>query len=611
MSSSNDDPPLDPPGRRRRKTTDGGNLRVPERQKLGFGRPRRGPDPPRARPSRGARRALAVADAYAREAVDGNVSARVREMARRYLAERERGSGVTWDAGRLEELLAWGEANLPTPRGAMRWAPWAVWAMAMLVARLGPSGLPLTRELIVQVPRGCGKTQMAAAVAGWTLDRACREGRVGVEVIVLATMLEKAAEVAKRLTLAPPVRSKAWRAVGLNSNRASVVTAPAGFIKCCASTPQNADGVSPTLVVLDEASRIDETYNRAISSLVKVPGSQALVITTPDVEQYANPYGATVRRVEEALDSGGPLPDGVLAVLHQADAEDDPRLESTWRKANPDLDDPVKVEHYRSKAWWLDAPDPRLREEFFTQFLATFTSDLSAAIPIAFFDACVEPWDLEEARGLPAVLAVDFSVGSWSGDQCDLTSVNLAAWDGRRLLSRNWHYWAGTDPAADEARTRQPLREWMAAGRLVNCGATIDYVVLERQIEVLAGVVDLKWLVADPAGKAAAWCDAMEKKHGWLWSRAPQNPLYMGSAWAIWQDMVRGKRVRFDLDPVLRSCIESAVCPPAYRALPHPVKSRSRSNIDGLTAAIMAVKVMNDREMLLDSLYGGGSAISF
>jgi phage terminase large subunit-like protein len=592
-------------------TTDAGNLRVPRGQKLCIGGPGKGSKPARRRASRGARRSLAVADAYAREALAGNVSSRVREMARRYLAEREPGSGVTWDGARLDDLLAWGEANLATPRGPMHWRPWAVWTMAMLVARLGPSGLPLTRELVLQVPRGCGKTQMAAALAGWTLARACRDGRVGVEVIVLATMLEKATEVAKRLTNAPQVRSKEWRAVGLSSNRASMVTAPAGFIKCCASTPQNADGVTPTLVILDEAARIDETYNRAISSLVKVPGSQALVVTTPDVEQYSNPYGATVRRVEEALDAGAALPEGVLAVLHQADEGDDPRVEATWRKANPDLSDPVKVEHYRSKAWWLDAPDQRLREEFYTQFLATFTSDLAAAIPVAFFDACVEPWDLEEVRGLPAVLAVDFSVGSWSGDQCDLTSINLSAWDGRRLLSRNWHYWAGTDPASDEARTRQPLRAWMTEGRLVNCGATVDYQVLERQIEVAAAVVDLKWLVADPAGKAAAWCDAMEKKHGWLWSRAPQNPLYMGSAWAIWQDLVRGKRVRFDTDPVLRSCIESAICPPAYRALPHPVKSRSRSNIDGLTAAIMAVKVLNDREMLTDSLYADPSRISF
>jgi phage terminase large subunit-like protein len=598
MSSSKKSPRPKAPRAKASGTTDVIGLRVPRFR----GKSRR---------SRAAETRLGVADAYARECLTGTVGVRVQAMARRYLAEREPGSGVVWDEDRLAEALAWGESKLPTKAGPTAWSPWMVWVVAMFVARRTAEGLPKTRELMLQVPRGCGKTQLAAALCGWTLDRAGREGRVGCEVIVLATMLEKAKEVADRLGATSYVASKTWRASGATGNRSALVRSESGYVKCCASTPQNADGITPTLIILDEAARMDVTYNRALSSMVKVPFSQALIVTTPDVDQYLNPYGTALQEAERALDEGTDLPDGVLAVMYQADLNDDPTEESTWRKANPELGHRTPVSEYQRKKHQAVSPDPKVREEFFTQLLATFTPDLAAAIPVAFYDACVDPWQLEDAQGLPAVVSVDFSVGGWAGVQYDLTSMNLAVWDGVRLLSRNWHYWAGQDPAADEVRTRQPIRQWMQEGRLVNCGRVIDYGILERQIEVIARVVDLKWLVADPVGKAGAWCDSMEKKHGWQWSRAPQNGIYMGSAWAIWQDYVRGRKVRFDTDPVLRSAIECTRLYQGARTPPYPVKSHDRANNDPLIAALMGIKVMNDREMLTESMYADASRISF
>jgi hypothetical protein len=115
-----------------------------------------------------------------------------------------------------------------------------------------------------------------------------------------------------------------------------------------------------------------------------------------------------------------------------------------------------------------------------------------------------------------------------------------------------------------------------------------------------------------PAGKAPAWCEAMEKKHGWQWSRAPQHVVFMGSAWAIWSDMVRGKRICFDEDPVLRANLAHTVLRSGDTGLFVPSKGRSRGNIDAVTACCMAVKVMNDREMLAQSMYGvDATRISF
>jgi phage terminase large subunit-like protein len=585
-----------------------------------------GPPPPpeveyrRSKPSRGQAQkrrksrakssALAVADSYAAEAVAGNVSQRVKAMASRYLDERRHGSGVVWDGERLDELVEWGRANLSGIFGPMEWDPWAVWAMAMFVARRGEDGLPLTRDLVLQVPRGCGKTQIAAALAGWSLERACLEDKKGVEIVILATLRDKAVDVIRRLEGIPNCKSKAWKVMGINGARPATLEASAGAIKAASSTPQNADGISPSLVILDEASRMDETFNRARSSTMKVPWSQTLVITTPDVDQYHTPYGAMLRTIEEALDNGKPLPLGTLAVMHQADAEDDPSNPLTWAKANPALGIRIQPAEYERRLCELN--DPKQREEFYTQCLSTFTNDLSAAIPIQYFDECVDDWDLESVRGLPAMIGIDFSIGGYSGAQCDLTSLNLAVWDGVKLRSRNWHWWAGRSMADDETRTRMPLRKWEAEGFVRKSGEVINLDDVRDVVAMVARTVDLKFIVCDPAAGQAGRVQRWESEYGWPVSRAPRSAVYMGSAWAIWQEFVRGRRIAFHTDPVLRGAIESSKTETGPTGLVTVRKSTERSNNDPLIACIVAIKAMNDREMLSQSMYGAdASRIAF
>ena len=540
-----------------------------------------------------------MADAYARAVVDGSQPAnkRIRAQAARYLEARRTDS---WDGERLERLLA-------HARAAYRWElmPWAVWVFAHLVAwRVGD--VPAARFVVLQVARGVGKTQMAAMLASWTVEEAARDGRKNCEVIVLATQMDKAALVQERIREAMGDDTDWEFYGGKMSTVGALAIHSGGSIKCRPSTVKNADGITPTLLICDEAARMDDTFTRAITSLTKVRGAQMLVITTPDARQYENPYGAMIRGIERALDEGEPMPMGTVGLVYGIDADDAPDDPEAWIKACPTMGVHKTLADYELvMQQTLKSGIPAFREEWYTQQLATFTDDLAGGLPLALFDACVEPWDLEMARGLPGVISVDFSQGGWaSKGQFDLTSMNLAVWDGQRLLSRSWHYWAGNDIVSDEMRSRQPLRDWRDKRLLEVMGNTVDYSVLEQQVRAISQLVDLKFFTADPAGKAAAWCDSMERKHGWQWTRAPQNVVFMGSAWAIWADMIRGRRIRFDNDPVLRANLAHTRLRPGDTGLFVPSKGRSESNIDAVTACCMAVKVLNDREMLAESSYG-------
>lgn len=595
MSSSKKSPRPRGPGAKASRTTAAINRRA-----------KASPKPKRASRQQPAT-ALDVADAYAKAVVRGAqvANARIKAAAERYLDERTRG---TWDGARLDRLVA-------HARTVYGWElmPWAVWTFAHLVAWRSEGDLPAARIVVLQVARGVGKTQMAAMLSSWTVEEAARAGRKGVEVIVLATQMDKAALVQQRIREAIGEETEWEFYGGKMSTVGALATHPAGSVKCRPSTVKNADGITPTLLVCDEAARMDETFTRAITSMTKVKGAQMLVITTPDARQYERPYGSMIRALERGYDQGEDLPVGAVGLIYGIDPDDAPDDPTAWVKACPTMGVHVTEAEYRMvMGQTLQTGNPADREEWYTQQLATFADDLVGGLPLGLYDACVEAWDLEQARGLPGVISVDFSQGGWGREsQFDLTSMNLAVWDGVRLLSRSWHYWAGTDIAADEVKSRQPLREWRDKGHLTVCGNTIDYSILERQLEAVARHVDLKFFVADPAGKAAAWCESMERKHGWPWSRAPQHVVFMGSAWAIWADMIRGKRIRFDVDPVLRTNIAHTILKPGDTGLYVPSKGKSRSNIDAVTACCMAVKVLNDREMLTESLYADASRISF
>ena len=551
--------------------------------------------------------ALDIADTYARAVVAGEVvtNRRIRVQAVRYLEAR---AADEWDGARLDRLVAHSR-----DRYGWELMPWAVWVFAHLVAwRRG--GMPAVRFVVLQVARGVGKTQMAAMVASFMVEEAAAASRKDCEVVVLATQMEKAAIVQKRMYEAFGDDTEWEFFGGKTSTNFALCTHPGGTVKCRPSTVKNADGISPTLVICDEAARMDETFTRAITSLTKVRGAQMLVITTPDANQYDKPYGTMIRGIERSLDHGEKMPIGAVGIVYGIDPDDAPDDPTAWIKACPTIGVHATHADYEFvMQQTLGTGDPRKREEWYTQQLATFADDLVGGLPLGLYDACVEPWDWERARGLPGMVGIDFSQGGWGRDsQFDLTSMNVSVFDGQRILSRSWHYWAGNDIASDEIKSRQPLREWRDRNLLTVCGNTIDYSIIERQLEAISKHVDLKFFVADPAGKAPAWCEAMEKKHGWQWSRAPQHVVFMGSAWAIWSDMVRGKRICFDEDPVLRANLAHTVLRSGDTGLFVPSKGRSRGNIDAVTACCMAVKVMNDREMLAQSMYGvDATRISF
>lgn len=550
--------------------------------------------------NQGAYPAIERSDSYARGVVEGIVPApkRIKAACARYLAERAdpAGMGIAWDVTELDAFVTRAQVM------GMTLLPWQVHACAVLLARRrSDDGTPATRYALWSVARGAGKTGLVVALLEWLLSTGD-----DVELACVATQQEKANIIHGRIMKMHKGEDR-WRFVGGGgSTTIGLIEHKKAALKAMPCTDNAMDGICPRLLIADEASRMDAAILRAMSSVTKTRTGQMLFITTPDRDQKVRELWPYWQACEIGLDQGTPLPEGWWALLWGMDAEDNPDSDLAVQHANPSAGVLISIRDIRSKiANALATADPRAREETWLQELATFTDDLAGAFPLELLDrvSVDEDWDM--LQGAAGVVAVDFSQGGFAfGSQCDLTSLCLAVWDGTKVHTRGYHWWAGADIAFDEKRTRQPLQKWVDDHALSLAGGpTIDLDLVEARLVEICRTYDVRAFVADPVGKASAWAAQMERKHGWKWHKAPQTMVWMGGGWAVWSDWVRAERIRCKPDPVLRACLASARLFVGLTGLAMPVKAKSTSNIDALTAQVMAARVLNDLQIMGGSMY--------
>lgn len=524
---------------------------------------------------------------------------RVRRACARFLAEVDapEAAGVSWDWARLE---AFGRRCLAQGTQLMAYQ---CWVAAVIMARRKPHGGPATRRALFRAARGSGKTGFAVP---W-LEEAMATGD-DVLVLSVSTNQEKANEVHERLTKLHQ-GSLAWQSTGGKAgNNIGRVSYGRARYKAVPCVNEHLDSIVASRIFLDEAARMEEAVNRAMTAVTKTKDGQLFIATTPDKDEKVRELYPHQEALERALDDDQPFPPGWWAFLYGMDPQDDPRSPEAVAKANPGVGLlGVEMEEVLNEInRMLDSGDPELRTEAYTQLLCTFTDDTSGALPLELVDRVSVEYGTDTLLGAPGVVAIDFSQGGFaaSRSQCDLTSGAVMLWNGQRVHSFGKHWWAGPNIEGDETRTRQPLRAWRDQGHLSVCGGpVIDLDLVEAWLVDVTRSYSIKAFVADPVGKAAAWAAQMERRHGWTWYRAPQTIVWMGGAWAVFSEWVRGQKLQMQPDPVLRSCIGSARLLIGHTGLAMPAKGRSQSNIDALTAHCMAARALNDLEIMGGSGY--------
>jgi phage terminase large subunit-like protein len=334
------------------------------------------------------------------------------------------------------------------------------------------------KRAYVEVPRGNGKTLLAAGIAMYC---AFVEGEKGADCVCAATSMMQS-----RLcldTARTMVESNALlkQSLGLKveAHRVLQPKTNSRFRGLPAKAP-SLEGMAVHLGVIDEVhlhkSRL--VFDSISTACAKRPQSLLFIITTAGMDSSGVCF--ELHEFAERLLEGTAQDESFFGVIYTCDADDDIYAEDTLRKANPNWNVSVDVRavmEEATRAKQIPSQRASYRMRYLNQWTASDGNDT-----FLDFNAVQRCYDAEideqEFSGQPAVLALDLAR---KVDLCSLVRVHTKEIKGKThyyAMSRNWmptETIGGSNIAA--------LRGWVELGHLTATeGAAVDFDRVENEI---------------------------------------------------------------------------------------------------------------------------------
>lgn len=469
------------------------------------------------------------------------------------------------------------------PAGVVLYHYW-IPVIADCIARREP-----IRVISFSVPRGHGKTLLAALLAGWVM----RDPLADKLVVSAATALPQARLSMDALAKVHwPADGKATPWASRMSNNQPMLRHGKNKFLCLSRDARRADGVTPALVLADEAARLEGEYlSRLMTAATKTPEGRLLMTTTAD-DDLSLPWASWRIEAEQQL-LGGVLRDD-WAVHHWAsDPGADIHDEAQWRKANPLLwieGGHITMSSIRSELAFLGSRSSGI-EEFRTQRLNLPGGSLAAVgIDQATLDRARFDWELESVKGRRAWVFIDFSLGSVVGARADLTSVAVVVDGGEWGLLRTWSFTCGE--LSSMRQNRPWLHEMVQRGEVHwTDGQLVDFDAVEALLAQLANTLQIEAVGVDEVGWTQNWVrQALVERLNLPVEARSQSLKEQAPAWSTFVALLRQRALRWHDDPVLLHQLKNAETKTYDGGLTKLYK-RDGQNIDALVAACNAARL--------------------
>lgn len=457
------------------------------------------------------------------------------------------------------------------------------------------------REAMIFIPRKNGKSTIAG---GLVLVGLLVDGEPGAEIYGAAAEYRQAClvfEQAYGMVLNEErLRSRTKRFNG----QAKALTTLDGR---SAYRPVSADvkskwGFNTHMAVVDELHALPDSglVNALSTSLASKDRRQPLLIyiTTADWDRPGSPCNEKYDYACKVRDGSVRDPQ-FLPVIYEAGKDDDWTAESTWEKANPNIDVSVSRDYLRREC--EKAKQSPVLEAAFRRFhLNQRTRTSEIWIRVADWDACADA-TLEEASlvGKPCWAGLDLSTS------VDFTALVLAFPDGRMIR----RLWIPADVMDRRERTERTLyADWAARGHIsLIPGNMIDQEVLYADIIALWQRYPIRAIGIDPwngaammTRLAAAGLKVEQFRQGFASMSAPSKAF---------EARVLQRRIKHGGDPVMRWMIGNTLVDMDPAGNIKPNKGRSADRIDGVVAAIMAFGLMDADPTAGGSVYERGGLL--
>ena len=473
-------------------------------------------------------------------------------------------------------------------------SPWQAFWTAVWFGWLRFDGTRRFRKVYLRVARKNGKTTWLAGVGLYLF---VGDGEEGAEIYTAATKLSQAKLIHVESQMM--VRQSPDLAKHITSQRDNLFIAGTS----CKYVPLGADaktedGLNPHGALIDElhAHPSRELYDVIDSATGAREQPLMLMITTAG-------FGGleTICRVEDEYVKGileQTIEDdkyfGVIYQLDEAeklgdddDSEeatksDDWQDESTWIKANPNLDVSVNIEKLREGATKAKQ-DPSALDNFLTKHLDLWVKGARKWMPLKQWKKCAAKYELQSFEQANLVVG-GLDLASVS-DLCSLVLMATMPSGKKRIWCK--HY-LPEDRALDQHNKNAALyKRWSEQGWLtLTSGNVTDYSYIERDVLALKDSLNIKEIAFDKYNATqivnnlqAEDVEMVEFRQGFLSMSPAMKQLEI--------DILTGN-IEHPNDPVMNWAMSNVVMVRDAAGNQKPDKEKSIGKIDPVVALIMA-----------------------
>src|SRR5215211_6254659 len=437
------------------------------------------------------------------------------------------------------------------------------------------------RQAVVYVPRGNGKTTLAAPIG---LYLTFVEGEGGAEGYAAAVTRDQARilfEAAREMVR----RSPGFRAafgVGVGANAIHQERTASRFAPV-SSDAKALDGLNVQVAVCDEIAshKTPEVYDVLLTAMGKRRHPLLLSIST------ATGNNAGIGR--QLWDYAARVLDGVqederlFALVHAADPGDDPWDEATWVKANPSWGQAVQPDAIRA-IMRQARNNPAQEAAAKTRHLNLWVGADEALFSMRAWQACEDrALTLDDFAGQPCHIGLDLA------RKTDLAAMAIV-FPGRDAEGRaTYHAFARcylNESAVLEARNPS-YPGWAAAGHLtITPGDETDFSAIEDDLRDFCARFEVQSVGTDPW--QAAHLSQRLRAEGVNMVDFRTTTQNLSPAINELDAAMRSGRLAHDGNPVLSWCIGNVVGHEDRRGNLFPAKARD-NKIDAAVALMMAV----------------------
>jgi len=450
-------------------------------------------------------------------------------------------------------------------------------------------------KALIYIPKKNGKTLMAST---FSIADVLVRGEFGGEVVFVGAKREQAKlawiGVDKMRMLQPELFSNSEKSYGTINFTKNETT-----FKAIGRDSESEDGMSCSFGCVDELhAHADSSLVDAVQTSQMARLQPLLLIITTAGFSLSSPLIPEYKYAKQILE-GSMTNENYFAFIAEADKDDDPFVESTWKKANPNYG--ISVDRDGLAKIAKEAQDnPEKLNTFLVKHLNRHVSSAETYIPYDKWEDCVDK-EVDLSYTLTKIIGFDLSLSD------DFTArASLYVLPGNRYHVKLKCYIPEANIQKRSRELHAPLFTWVQEGYIIATpGTTIDqdYLEVDTLKELEQG--DVSYIAYDPH-RASHLIKQIELKSGFSnCIMVSQGAIKLSEPTSMLLRLVKNRHITHDDNPVLNWMVANmSILTNAYGSI-MPNKSDPNSKIDGVAALIncLALVVHVKEEVEEESVY--------